>query len=461
MTSGALTDQLSTIGGFIKIEMQDTEKKWRDVTMEILGYGFAGPNLRGRGCGDPTPKAILRLQRRQDNNEATGGTDCSYTNVPRPTYYWPNVLFDTREAVYRDVPPGGDEDAHPLLGGVMHYVALDVANLSKWFKGESGFEAGNGSEALTDGTLGYSVYFSDRRNNRDETGKETGEYGFEDVVNPQDASGTPNGVLDAGEDMNGSLGTKPQTYGQFPSFDGHKETEPTGGREALDQALARPRKDIRAPQAQVNRAVLFRRALKLTNGGIVNGVNSIIAPGLTIAAENPVYIQGDWNATAAATATASFAGDNVATSVVADAVTLLSNGWNDSTSFANPYQTSGRPRSAATAYRVAIIAGKGPIFPKPAAGAGGTFGTDGGVHSFLRFLEGDGKVFYRGSMATLYYHRQAVSPFKCCGGVVYDVPQRDYTFDIDFLDPALLPPLTPMFRDLNALGFTQETRPGK
>jgi prepilin-type N-terminal cleavage/methylation domain-containing protein len=47
------------------------------------------------------------------------------------------------------------------------------------------------------------------------------------------------------------------------------------------------------------------------------------------------------------------------------------------------------------------------------------------------------------------------------GVVVYEVPQRDYTFDTDFLDAALLPPLTPMFRDLNALGFTQETRPGK
>ena len=109
------------------------------------------------------------------------------------------------------------------------------------------------------------------------------------------------------------------------------------------------------------------------------------------------------------------------------------------------------------------IAGKGPIFPQPANMNGTTFGTDGGVHSFLRFLEGGGGnwVNYRGSMATLYYHRQAISPFKCCGRVVYDVPRRFYAFDTDVLDPALLPPLTPMFRDLNALGFTQETRPGK
>jgi hypothetical protein len=34
-------------------------------------------------------------------------------------------------------------------------------------------------------------------------------------------------------------------------------------------------------------------------------------------------------------------------------------------------------------------------------------------------------------------------------------------FDTDFLDPSLLPPLTPVFRDTNALGFAQEVRPGK
>ena len=93
------------------------------------------------------------------------------------------------------------------------------------------------------------------------------------------------------------------------------------------------------------------------------------------------------------------------------------------------------------------------------------FGTDGGAHAFLRMLEGTGgapnTIHYRGSMVTFYYNRQAVGPFKCCGGIVYDTPTRDYQFDLDFLDPLKLPPLTPAFRDLNALGFAQELRPGK
>ncbi len=455
LTAGSLTAPMSTLGGFIKIELQDTTRTWRDVTMEILNWGFAGPNLSGRQCADPTPNAIVRLQRWQDNLEPTGNS-CSYEDVPRATYFVPNVLFDTREAIYRDTLPAGGQ---PKLGGVMHYVALDVANLSRWLQNAAPYGPGSGNQALTDGESGgFSVYFSDRRNNRDLTNKETGEYGFEDVVNPTSATATPNNVLNAGEDMNASKTL--ETYGQYPSFNGTANSEPTGATGQLDIAAARPWSDIRAPYAQVNRSVLFRRALKLINGARGN----IVAPGLTVAAENPIYIQGDWNATTQANGSDPFLEPNVATSVAGDAVTLLSTDWNDSRSFSSPYDTTGRPR-ADTSYRVAIISGKGPLFPQP-AGTGSTFGTDGGVHSFLRFLEGEKRsVNYRGSMATLYYHRQALSPFKCCGpatgGVVYDTPLRRYEFDLDFLDPALLPPLTPMFRDLNALGFTQETRPGK
>ena len=458
LTSGSLTNAMSTLGGFIKIEMQDTTRTWRDVTLEILNWGFAGPNLslNGRSCGDPTPNAIVRLQRWQDNVETGAGT-CSYSDVPRATYFVPNVLFDTREAIYRDAVPATGQ---PRLGGVMHYVALDVANLSRWLQNAGPYNLGSGNQALTDGEGGgFSVYFSDRRNNRNQTNQETGEYGFEDVVNPASALATPNNVLNAGEDMNASKTL--ETYGQFPSFNGVANAEPTGATSQLDIATARPWSDIRAPYAQLNRAVLFRRALKLINGGL----GSIVAPGLTVAAENPIYIQGDWNATTQANNADPFLEPNVATSVAGDAVTLLSNNWNDNNSFTFPYLAPSRPR-ANTSYRVAIISGKGPIFPQP-AGTGGTFGTDGGVHSFLRFLEGSAGAWvnYRGSMATLYYHRQALSPFKCCGvaagGIVYDVPRRRYEFDLDFLDPALLPPLTPMFRDLNALGFTQETRPGK
>ncbi len=75
-TSPLYTDALSsaqtgTIGGFLKIELQDTNKVWRDVTMEILNYGIGAPNLDGTACADPSPNAILRIQRLRDNGGQT------------------------------------------------------------------------------------------------------------------------------------------------------------------------------------------------------------------------------------------------------------------------------------------------------------------------------------------------------------------------------------------------------
>jgi hypothetical protein len=447
IVTGASADAgTGVIGGFIKIERQNSDNTWTDVTMEILNYGIGARNLAGKDCGDPTPNAILRIQRLRDNNIIDSGPNptpstCGYAGSQRAEDYWPQTLFDTREGIQRD----GDAAVAGAvrLGGVMHYIAVDVANLSQWFAGTGAFAGGTGPQSLS--TNGYSLYFSDRRNNRTAANAESGEYGFEDVVNPSTA-GVPDGVLDAGEDVNanGQL----DSYGQFPSYNGVSNTAPPGALAPLTNA-ARPVSHVMRSRAQVNRAILFRRALKLINGSL----GSIVAPGFTVASENPVYIQGNYNANAAG-----FGNPHVATSVIADSVTLLSNNWNDTTySFVNPYTVGNRPRSADSWYRVAIIGGKNAPFPKPAAEDTQDFGTDGGAHNFLRMLEaGGGTVHYRGSLATFYFSRQATGVYKV--GPVYGAPTRDFRFDTDFLDPALLPPLTPVFRDLNSLGFTQEIR---
>jgi hypothetical protein len=438
------------IGGFIKIEKQNTAGVWTDVTATILGYGISGPNLGGGQCADPSPNAILRIQRLRDNAKAVGGT-CEYAGSPSPSDHWPNVLFDAREALMRDINLHATD---VTVGGTMHYIAIDVDNLAEWFAGQGVYGAGvNGTDAITNN--GYTVYFSDRRNNRNSFQQETGEYGWEDFVNNGVTNGVPNNILDAGEDLNAN--TVLDTYGGVPNYGGIYNSVPPGAT-APFATTSRPTTFLAPGQAKVNRPMIYRRALKLVNGASI--VDSI--PGLTIASENPVYIQGNYNANG------TFTGAHAATAVIADSATMLSNNWNDNRSFLpSPYNTANRPRSGDTWYRVAIIAGKGAIFNKPTDIAGGsTFGTDGGTHSFLRFLEGDSaggnnQINYRGSLATFYYNRQAVGPFKCCGGRVYDVPVRDYTFDTDFLNPALLPPNTPMFRDVNTIGFSQEIRPGR
>jgi hypothetical protein len=451
-----LNQSLSTagtglIGGRIKIEMQEADNDWRDVTAEILSHGIGAPNqpwrtgagaLTGLICPDPSPNAIIRLQRLRDNTE-TGAGPCSYAGSTVSEDYWPNTLFDTREALYRDVSPGNN---NLVLGGVMHYVTIDVGNLSNWFRGVGAYAGGSGPQALS--INGYAVYFSDRRNNRNLTNEETGEYGNEDIINPGTANGAANAGLDAGEDVNANAVL--DAYGNLASYNGVRGTAPPGAAGPL-VGTATHTAVAQMGQAKVNRAILFRHALKLANG-----MTNIVTPGLTIASENPVYVQGDWNAVG------TFAGAHAATSIVADSVTILSNAWNDNISYTFPYSPGSRPRSAASWYRFAVIAGKNDAFPRSAVidAVPQDFGTDGGAHNFLRMLEGGGgTVNYRGSIATFYFSRQATGIYKCCA-TVYGAPTRNFNFDTDFLNPALLPPLTPVFRDINALGFRQEIRPG-
>ena len=74
---------------------------------------------------------------------------------------------------------------------------------------------------------------------------------------------------------------------------------------------------------------------------------------------------------------------------------------------------------------MAIAAGKNINFPRP-AGGGNDFGTDGGVHNFLRYIEdwGPATLYYRGSLVSLYYSQYATGVFKCCT-LVYSPPNRN------------------------------------
>jgi hypothetical protein len=425
------------IDGYIKIEMQDQNNVWHDVTNEILTLGVYGKDWTG-ACVDE-PNAIIRFQRYKDT---PGGC-----NNPDGTKYWPNVLYDTREGAPRDNVPTNRNN--PYLGGVMHYVELDVNNLCRWFTGAIG---ASGANALN--TTGFVVYFSDRRKNSN-AGVETGEYGFEDFVNPGDANGTPNGALDAGEDVNGN-GVL-DTYGETPIL-----PPCTGACVAspLDNT-ARPwtYTNVTGAIARVNKPLFFRRALKLVNGATITlGNNAGVPFGLAVASENPMYVQGNYNANG------TFNGAHAPCSLLADAVTFLSNQWNDANSFTSPHDPTGRNVTQNAYYRAALVAGKGMPFPQP-TGTPKDFGTDGGVHNFFRFLENWGAVTcnYEGAIASLFYNRQAVGLYKYnANDIVYRPPgTRAYTFDTDFLTPSLLPPRTPSFLDVNITGFTRQIMPSK
>ncbi|MGH9141870.1 MAG: PilX N-terminal domain-containing pilus assembly protein, partial [Vicinamibacterales bacterium] len=78
LVSGAMSNAgISTLGGFIKIERNNADGSgWTDITAEILNYGIGDLNDGGTLCPDPTPWAIVRLQRLRDNAGGVGA--CSY-----------------------------------------------------------------------------------------------------------------------------------------------------------------------------------------------------------------------------------------------------------------------------------------------------------------------------------------------------------------------------------------------
>ena len=406
------------------------------------------------------------------------------------TDYLPLALYDAREGARRDDASG--VGALPLLAGVMHYVELDVNNLRAWLA----------AHPDTLDVTGYVVYFSDRRGNKslggdntaapraggdgvlytsDDFGSddlETGELGFEDIINPGSAQSVSNGWLDAGEDVNGNgvldvYGGVPRLYptaGTAFRLAGDTAWTPaTGATGAWAEGATTWLTTAVSPnEARVNPPVFFRRALKVVNGGYAGSLRlpQNGTQGLTVAAENPLYLQGNYNGpNAGGTDFGSTPGtDHVSSAMIADAVTLLSNSFNDIGTFMSPHSVGSYRNASTTWYRTAVISGKGLNFPKPTSNAQDhtDFGTDGGAHNFLRYIEnwGGDTLNYRGSIVSFYLSRQAVGTYKCCD-VVYSPPSRGYRFDTDFLTPALLPPRTPMFRDINTLTFRQLLRPNQ
>jgi hypothetical protein len=439
--------------------------------------------------------------------------------VPQPFDFWPNTLFDTREGYNRQAPPTGtfvvagattaNYANSVTLGGVMNYVELDVKNLANWFSGTIG-TSGPLTQDPNVAPNNFVVYISDRRSNYAFTGtiagswppvspsgNETGEYGYSDFVNPGTAAGCPNATLDAGEDLDGTgvlysyggltfprsatagLKDSTGTYVYDTLFSGgvlNSLTTPGNSLWAVtpdplclttNGGYPYPRSFVKIPnEARENPPALFRRAVKLVNG---KSIPLPVCPGgltcgLTIATENPAYLQGDYNANGAG---GGFADPSVPASVVADAFTLLSDDWNDFNTFNSPFNVNGRQSNTVNDYyRLGVVAGKGLSFPIPSwdsttIDGSQDFGTDGGVHNFMRFLENhNGTLNYQGSIVSLYYNRQAIGLFNS-GGNNYSPPNRGYQFDSNFLNPLLLPPRTPMFRDVNTTGFTQLLLPNQ
>jgi hypothetical protein len=466
---------------WLRVEIRKTDGTWLGVTNEWLNRGFARgltpPTCPtgGGACSNGVHKnAILILQvlaDRDDDGDVTDGNEAN-KDVNSKYNWYPINLYDAREGEVRDTTKAGSSCAP---NGIMNIVELDVGNLRQWLLGNIGTSAiGKSVDWSTQN--GYVLYFSDRRGaqpspNSNPPNLVTGEYGFEDDINTADVNGKPDGVLDTFSPPYTQSAEDVDQNGLLDNWGGQYTGEAFSGTLYTPFDPFNPRTTCNTI-GRKNQVSAPRHALKLVDGKLGQlPTRPDGTGGFTVASENPVYIQGDYNANGG------FGAGNAAASVIADAVTLLSNNWSDLASMNNPSQpgtqlcgpgktfpnapSCDRKATAPTWYRLAIAAGKNVNFKKPAwdNGANSDNGTDGGVHNFLRYIESWGTdLNYTGSLVSLFYSQYATGIFKCCT-TVYSPPNRVYKFDTLFLDPTKLPPGTPTFQDIDNVSFRQDFRP--
>jgi hypothetical protein len=474
--AGIATGDWSILGGWVRVEFRKTDGTYQNVTQEWLDLGFSRglqtPDSEHGRANSENANAIMILQQRRDTT--TRGTALA----SGPSKYWwePLNFYDTREGERRENAVTGTNCS---VGGIMTATEIDVLNLKRWLQGAIG---ANGTKVESASQNGYILYYSDHRGMLADPDPAAtikvkhGDYGYEDFVNPSSSSGASNGALDGGEDVNGD--GKLQTYGAGNL--GNAFAIANG-----DPTLSLDCSGV----GRMNHVSGARHAIVIENGTLGNLPINFPAGtgGFTVASEEPAYILGNYNANDAspvpALGTSPSLGDPHASSaVIADTVSLLSKNWNNEQSMFNPRQAAppnsggascpastaqmasaagngiGR-KACSTWYRVAIASGKSIPFAQP-SGAGNDFGTDGGVHNFLRYMEdwGGQNSVYEGSLVSLYFAQNGVGTFKCCN-MVYNPPVRHYGFDLDFTDPSKMPPGTPRFIDVVNVDMAQDLKP--
>jgi hypothetical protein len=176
--------------------------------------------------------------------------------------------------------------------------------------------------------------------------------------------------------------------------------------------------------------------------------------GLTVATPQPIYIKGDYNVQTASSAVAASALTTDTTytypaALLADAITILSDNWQD-VGGAAAYQPGGSlgSRTKPTPTTVNAAALEGIVVSTNS-------NYSGGVENFLRMEEDWNNVIlqYNGSIVVMFPSIYATSVWQQTG-IYYNAPTRHWGFDYNFTDPNKLPPLTPkVFTMIRAPGM--------
>lgn len=212
--------------------------------------------------------------------------------------------------------------------------------------------------------------------------------------------------------------------------------------------------DIQCPNYQTSNQ---SASVVLVNGRVTSGQSLIPSygpggNGLTIATNAPVYIKGNFNAdgsniTATGSATtpddgkdgsAGHTSSESPVCIAADAVTILSNSWNDATSL-----STGKPAATDTEVAAALLVGLQPTSDTA---------NSGGAHNLPRFLENWKDIYatIRGSLVTMYSCKVATQPWSTS---YYGAPNRNWGFDKIFQN-GNYPPITPKVMSYRRVDFT-------
>lgn len=196
--------------------------------------------------------------------------------------------------------------------------------------------------------------------------------------------------------------------------------------------------------------VLDNRNLPATSLSAVRVKDGMTLPpnGLTVATARPLYVQGDYNELNVTNLGTTNTSATLPASLVADAITVLSDAWQDSNSSSDLSQRNAASTTVNAAFMTGVV-----------ETANGNY--SGGMENFPRFLEGWGSanVFtYNGSMIKMFPSQYATNIWG--QGNVYNPPARNWAYDINFDDPTKLPPLTPSLLTV-ARGQWKTVAPGQ
>lgn len=167
---------------------------------------------------------------------------------------------------------------------------------------------------------------------------------------------------------------------------------------------------------------------------LING-QQLTSAGLGVATPFPMYVKGNFNVTGSSGTRANTNATGNYTypaALYADAVTILSSNWNDTT-------TSKLPTPVATTINAACLEGIVPSINSTYSG---------GVENFLRLLENwssSTALTYNGSIVVMFPSIYATNSWLNTGNY-YNAPKRNWAFDLNFAQQSGLPPLTPQIK---------------